>query len=166
MYFGLDTQKHGLMNSNPDQIKIRTHLTSIHRHIHRITSRKRFLGKNDWSNFALTTLLVRQKIIRVYGRYKISLTQPCTTYGPRAKCGPRKLFIWPAKHIILTTYSLKKSIKSVKHVSFGPWTWQLKISSGPPWDLSCAPLVLLTSFICRMLKILLSKLPYRIYFCV
>ena len=25
------------------------------------------------------------------------LKQACTTYGPRAKCGPQKLLIWPAK---------------------------------------------------------------------
>jgi hypothetical protein len=28
------------------------------------------------------------------------LDQACTTYGPRAKFGPRKLFIWPAKTTI------------------------------------------------------------------
>jgi len=26
-----------------------------------------------------------------------SLEQACTTYGPRAKCGPQKLLIWPAE---------------------------------------------------------------------
>ena len=32
-----------------------------------------------------------------YGQRKnIRLKQACTTYVPRAKCGPRKLFIWPA----------------------------------------------------------------------
>jgi len=30
-----------------------------------------------------------------------ALDQACTTYGPRAKCGPRKLLIWPAKPQIL-----------------------------------------------------------------
>ena len=26
----------------------------------------------------------------------VLLDQACTTYGPRAKCGPQKLLIWPA----------------------------------------------------------------------
>jgi hypothetical protein len=30
-----------------------------------------------------------------------ALSQACTTYGPRAKCGPRKLLIWPSKPQIL-----------------------------------------------------------------
>ena len=31
-----------------------------------------------------------------YAKLSFGLEQACTTYGPRAKCGPRKLFIWPA----------------------------------------------------------------------
>jgi len=31
--------------------------------------------------------------------------QACTTYGPRAKCGPRKLLIWPAKPQIVFNLS-------------------------------------------------------------
>ena len=31
----------------------------------------------------------------------VGLEQACTTYGPRDKCGPQKLLIWPAKPQIL-----------------------------------------------------------------
>ncbi len=40
----------------------------------------------------------------------LHLYQACTTYGPRAKCGPWELLIWPAKPKILLiylTFSLK-----------------------------------------------------------
>jgi len=30
-------------------------------------------------------------------RDPVYVDQACTTYGPRAKCGPRKLSIWPSK---------------------------------------------------------------------
>jgi len=33
--------------------------------------------------------------------FYFGLDQACTTYGPRAKCGPQKLLIWPAKPQIL-----------------------------------------------------------------
>ncbi len=43
--------------------------------------------------------------------------QACTTYGKRAKCGSRKLFIWPAKPKILhieLAYSIKTTFKTFK----------------------------------------------------
>ena len=43
----------------------------------------------------------------------VALKQACTTYGPRAKCGPRKLFIWPAKPKIssIQPVGLKNSLR-------------------------------------------------------
>jgi hypothetical protein len=36
---------------------------------------------------------------------KVCVIQSCTTYSPRAKCGPRKLLIWPAELKILLILS-------------------------------------------------------------
>jgi len=47
------------------------------------------------------------QIVRPNKEYNIcadpvnTLIQACTTYGPRAKCGPRKLLIWPPNLQIL-----------------------------------------------------------------
>jgi len=54
----------------------------------------------------------------------------CTTYGPRAKCGPRKLLIWPAKPQIvfmLPVYLTKHALNVWKHINFGLWICQKKI---------------------------------------
>ena len=69
------------------------------------------------------------------------LEQACTTYGSRAKFGPRKLFIWPAKPKIL-------SIKLVcwkqhpqywsKHIDFGPLISKKKILARLRFEL-CTP---------------------------
>ena len=71
------------------------------------------------------------------------LNQACTTYGPRAICGPRRLFIWPAYPEpvgILLDFSIQTPLEWVKNIDFGPWGF-IEIFFGPPWDLSCASLL-------------------------
>ena len=85
----------------------------------------------------------------VYGNFYfhsfsfVPLTQAFTTYGPRAKCGPRKLLILPAKSKILCFklyFLINAPFEWVKTYHFGPWVWP-KFFFGPPWDLSWAPLL-------------------------
>ena len=60
------------------------------------------------------------------------LTQACTTYGPRAKCGPRKLLIWPAKLQILfvqLAFFLKPSFLCVTTCNI----WPLNINKKNVW---------------------------------
>ncbi len=49
--------------------------------------------------------------------YLLYLDQACTTYGPRTKCGPQKLLIWPAQsqiiYILLVTL-IKTPFECVK----------------------------------------------------
>jgi hypothetical protein len=55
--------------------------------------------------------------------HKIKLEQASTTYGPRAKCGPRKLLIWPAKPqivLILSVYLTKTRFECVKTYQLWP----------------------------------------------
>ncbi len=71
-----------------------------------------------------------------------TLEQASTTYGPRAKCGPRKLVICPSLPTILSIQLvclLETPFIWVKHVNVGPWRFYKKI--GPPSDLSCALLL-------------------------
>ncbi len=57
----------------------------------------------------------------------VTLTQTCTTYTPLAKCGPQKLFIWPAKPTILLIYLYPKyNLQSVKICKFCPLNMQTK----------------------------------------
>ncbi len=71
------------------------------------------------------------------------LKQTCTTYGPRAKCGLRKLSILPAKPkflFVLLAFFMKTSFVYLKILIFGPRTLKT-IFFGAPRDLSCAPLL-------------------------
>ncbi len=56
------------------------------------------LAKNLYEKCACLTLM------------KLTAEQACTTYGPQAKCGPRKLLIWPERPqflFILLVYVIK-----------------------------------------------------------
>jgi hypothetical protein len=58
------------------------------------------------------------------------LIQACTTYGPRAKCGPRKLLIWPAILQILFILPLsliKTPFECVKTYKIWPLDMSKKI---------------------------------------
>jgi hypothetical protein len=63
-----------------------------------------------------------------------ALKQACTTYGPRAKCGLRKLFIWPAKPTIFAYLAClfpKNIIRKCKNMLVLALEHDKKIS-GPP----------------------------------
>ena len=47
--------------------------------------------------FVKLTIIWLHRWLQLYHCTTISTHQACTTYGPRAKCCPRKLLIWPAK---------------------------------------------------------------------
>jgi len=70
------------------------------------------------------------------------LEQACTTYGPRAKYGPRKFSIWPAKpkFIYIWLDFWWKQYKNWKKLNqSGPVMFQQHFF-GQPWNLSCASL--------------------------
>jgi len=63
----------------------------------------------------------RFKIYHVSSRF--GLEQACTTCGPRAKCGPQKLLVWPAKPqilFILFLFLLKTPCECVKTYQLWP----------------------------------------------
>ena len=61
------------------------------------------------------------------GRHMLDyIRQACTTYGPRAKCGPQKLLIWPAKSNILgfkLVFLINVPFEWVITYHLGPWAW-------------------------------------------
>ncbi len=66
---------------------------------------------------AIINQLVIPKIKTAFKAYCNTLGQACTTYGPWAKCGPRKLLIWPAKPqilFILLLFWVKSPFECVK----------------------------------------------------
>ncbi len=68
-----------------------------------------------------------------------------------SKCSPRKLLIWPPKHLILfvrLVSLIKIPLNVLKHINFGPRLF-LRNFFGPPWDLSGAPLVSISSTFLR-----------------
>ena len=96
-----------------------------------------------------TQILVFFGSIIVIFRQCYSLKQACTTYGLRAKCGPRKLVIWPAKPIFLCFHlvcSRETPFERVKRYNFGP----LNITQSKFWPAKrfelCAPDLKLTFF--------------------
>ena len=71
--------------------------------------------------------------VHLYVTYLL-LDQACTTYGPRAKCGPRKHLIWPSHSRFLffhLVYLTETPFERVKHIIFGPYTLEKEIF-GPP----------------------------------
>jgi len=66
------------------------------------------------------------------------LDQACTTYGPRAKCGPWKLLIWPATPQSNLVYEIHP-LNVVKRINFGPRICP-EIVFGTPRSVSCASL--------------------------
>ena len=57
----------------------------------------------------------------------IGLQQACTTYSPRAKCGPRKIIIWNEKpkmmyiqRVLGSSFHKKKTFECVKMHQFWP----------------------------------------------
>jgi hypothetical protein len=65
------------------------------------------------------------------------LTQACTKYGPRAKCGPPKLLIWPAKPQILFILPFPL-IKTPFEYQLWPWLCQKKFGPAMRFEL-CTP---------------------------
>ncbi len=67
-----------------------------------VFSRICFRG-NSYSRFSHNPARMSSAIIDLKAIQTISdtLGQGCTTYGPRVKCGPRRILIWPPKSIIL-----------------------------------------------------------------
>ena len=62
---------------------------------------------------------IRQDCVPITLLRNIDLGQACTTYGPWTKCGPRKLFIWPAKntflffHLVCLIETLYERVKNI-----------------------------------------------------
>ena len=91
------------------------------------------------------------------------LHQGCTTYGPRAKCGLRKLFIWPTEAKISSIQPVcLKNLPQIgyKNIDSGPWICS-QIFFGHAWDLSCASLlymlILYSVQSCRLLLIVVFQ---------
>ncbi len=92
---------------------------------------------------SLKYLFRTKRILGYKTKFSNTLSQACTTYGPRAKCGPQKFLIWPVQPqilFILLVTLIKSLFECVKTINFGPWIYFLK-KLGPPWNLSCAPLL-------------------------
>jgi len=71
---------------------------------------------------------------RIFYKLVNSLHQACTTYGPRAKCGPGKLLIWPANPqilIILLLSLVKTPFECIKPYHLWP-LYMSKNFFGPP----------------------------------
>ena len=78
-------------------------------------------------------------------KFKCTNVKSCTTYGPRAKCGPPKLFIWPHAMPNMLSNKLDCLEKTLgmgwkKYQFLGPLEYAKQIFR-PAWDLSCAPLL-------------------------
>ena len=64
-----------------------------------------------------------------------NIDQACTTYGPRAECGSRKLLNWPAYPKILyfkDVFLINVPLKGLKSTLIWPFVWQ-KISNPKKW---------------------------------
>ncbi len=86
-----------------------------------------------------------------------NLDQACTTYGPRAKCGPRKLLIWPAKPQIV--FSLLVSLIKT------PFEW---VNSYQLWplDMSKKKLVPMRFELCTSGLDECTYYALRVYVCI
>jgi len=69
--------------------------------------------------------------------YYHHITQACTKYGPRAKCGPPKLLIWPANpqilFILLLFFDKKYPLNVLKHINFDPEYVKKKLGRNEIW---------------------------------
>ena len=87
----------------------------------RFTSKR----KEDMGNVSISFNRSRINFTNTCVQIVNALAQACTTYGPRAKCGPRRLFIRPHTSKNLFSFYLVCSLETpserVKNIIFGSW---------------------------------------------
>ncbi len=71
-------------------------------------------------------LILKIRVAEQFELRTTDLNQACTTYVPRAKCGPHKILIWPAKPKKLLLSLIITPLNVLKRNNFGPWMCQKK----------------------------------------